>query len=231
MPQYLLIGPILFQDFELPPSISWGGAQAMHVHKLLGGARIIDAMGRDDAPITWTGVFTGGDAGLRARAIDLMRAEGASWPLTWDTYFYTVIIERFDADFRRPNWIPYRISCTVLRDEAEAVVSTVLSLASSIGADLTAANSAGAGLDLSASTAALAAIGATTRGTSNYAQAQAQINASASQANTSLTTTGQQLTATTDVTTATALAGRAATLANARAYLQRASVNLSNASS
>ena len=229
MPQYLLIGPILFQDFELPPSISWGGAQAMHVHKLLGGARIIDAMGRDDAPITWTGVFTGGDAGLRARAIDLMRAEGASWPLTWDTYFYTVIIERFDADFRRPNWIPYRISCTVLR--AEAVVSTVLSLASSIGADLTAANSAGAGLDLSASTAALAAIGATTSGTSNYAQAQAQINASASQANTSLTTTGQQLTATTDVTTATSLAGQAATLATARAYLQRASVNLSNASS
>lgn len=231
MPQYLLIGPILFQDFELPPSISWGGTQALHVHKLPGGTRIIDAMGRDDAPITWTGVFTGGDAGLRARAIDLMRAEGATWPLTWDTYFYTVIIERFDADFRRPNWIPYRISCTVLRDEAEALASSVLSLANSIGADLTAADNAGSGLDLSASTAALAAIGATTRGTSTYAQAQTQINANAGQANARLATTGQQLAATTDVPTATALAGQAAALATTRAYLQRASVNLSNASS
>ncbi len=231
MPQYLLIGPILFQDFELPPSIAWGGAQALHIHKLPGGARIIDAMGRDDAPITWTGVFTGADAALRARAIDLMRAEGKIWPLTWDTWFYSIVIERFEADFRRPNWIPYRISCAVLRDEAEALAETALSLATSLGADLDAADSTNSGLNLSAATASLAAIGATTRGTTSYTQAQSQLGASATQADAHLATTGQQLVATPDVTTATSLAGNAASLAQARAYLQRASVNLSNASS
>jgi hypothetical protein len=231
MPQYLLIGPILFQDFELPPSISWGGAQALHIHKLPGGTRIIDAMGRDDAPITWTGVFTGADAGLRARAIDLMRADGNTWPLTWDTYFYSIIIERFEADFRRPNWIPYRISCAVLRDEVERLATKILSLAASVGADLKAADTAGSGLDLSATTAAITALGATTRGTSSYTQAQSQLGISATQADASLATAGQQLVAAKDVTTATSLAGNAAGLAAARAYLQRASVNLSHASS
>jgi hypothetical protein len=86
---YLLFGPVLFQDFELPASITWGGAHSLAIHRLPGGARIIDAMGRDDADITWSGIFSGEDASFRARALDLMRAEGSVWPLTWDSFFYS----------------------------------------------------------------------------------------------------------------------------------------------
>jgi hypothetical protein len=227
---YLLLGPVLLQAFELPPAISWGGAQALHIHKLPGGTRIIDAMGRDDAAITWTGIFTGSDCGLRARTIDLMRANGSIWPLTWDSFFYSVVIDRFEADYRRPNWIPYRISCTVLRDEAEALVEDVLALGTSLLADLGAADGFGSGINLAAAGAALAVSGATTTGTSANAAAQSQLTQTTTQTNTTLASTGQSLTATSDVTEATALAGQTAALANTRGYLQRAAANLSQAS-
>src|SRR5581483_2518914 len=157
MSNILLLGPVLFQDFELPERIAWGGAQRLAVHKLPGGARVIDAMGRDDREISWSGVFSGADAGLRARAIDLLRAEGAVWPLVWDAFFYSVVVARFEADYAGANWIPYRIACTVLRDEAEAVVEAVLSLAATALGDLASAAALGGGIDLSGPLLALGA--------------------------------------------------------------------------
>jgi hypothetical protein len=126
---YLALGPVQFADFELPANVSWGGAQSLAVHKLPGGGRVIDAMGRDDAPINWSGIFTGQDAVARAHALDLMRVEGSIWPLTWLDFTYSVLISRFEANFHRANWIPYRITCVVLRDEAGAAAETLLSAA------------------------------------------------------------------------------------------------------
>ena len=138
MSSYLLLGPVLFQDFELPERISWGGKQRLTVHRLPGGTRVIDALGRDDKEITWSGVFSGSGGSGRARTLDLMRADGSVWPLTWEAFFYSVVIASFDADYSRSNWIPYRITCTVLRDEAEALVLAVASLAADALSDLTA---------------------------------------------------------------------------------------------
>jgi hypothetical protein len=228
---YLLLGPVLFQDFELPPSIAWGGAQTLTVHKLPGGQRVIDAMGRDDTEISWTGVFSGSDAGLRARAIDLMRADGGLWPLTWETFFYSVVVSRFEADYRRPNWIPYRLTCTVLRDEAEAVVEAAVGISTSVLADLAAADGLGTGIDLTAATAANTASGATTLGSQAYAEARAQLAASLGAISGQLTSTGTQLAAATDPGLAVPLAGQAARLATAQGFLGRAATNLANASS
>jgi hypothetical protein len=138
---YLSLGPISFQAFELPGSISWGGAQQLAIHRLPGGTRIIDAMGRDDADIMWSGVFTGPDAAARARLLDLMRSEGNCWSLTWDSFFYSVIVARFEADQQRPNWIPYKISCCVLRDEAAALLEMPLSLVATAAQDMATAAS------------------------------------------------------------------------------------------
>ena len=136
MSDYLLIGPVLLEAFELPSQVGWGGRQRLAVHRLPGGRRVIDAMGRDDADIAWTGVFSGSDAVFRARAIDLMRAGGRVWPLSWGSFFYSVVVSRFEASYERENWVPYRIACTVLRDEAEALVEGGLSLAAGVLADL-----------------------------------------------------------------------------------------------
>ena len=50
---------IVFQDFELPSGINFGGRQRLALHRLPGGSRVIDALGRDDAQISFAGIFTG----------------------------------------------------------------------------------------------------------------------------------------------------------------------------
>jgi len=172
MSEYLLIGPVLLQDFELPERVLWGGRQRLAVHRLPGGRRVVDAMGRDDADIVWSGVFSGADAVLRARELDLMRATGGVWPLTWGSFFYSVVVARFDADYSRENWIPYRIACTVLRDEASAVVEEGLSLAAGVLGDVGMA----AGLfDLGAAVGLMAAPSALRPGTVDQARARASL--------------------------------------------------------
>lgn len=114
------LGPILFQFFEVPEHIPFGGAQKLTVHKLPGGERIIDAMGRDDAEIAWEGTFSGPYAMDRARQMDALRTAGEPLPLYWGGQYYTVLIATLELDYKYGHWVPYKITCTVLRDEAAA---------------------------------------------------------------------------------------------------------------
>lgn len=112
----LILGPILFRDFEVPQQITLGGRQRLAVHQLPGGVRVVDAMGADDAELGWSGILSGPDAGARARSLDSLRRGGLAWPLAWDGWRYTVIIARFEADSANPCWLPYHISCCVLAE-------------------------------------------------------------------------------------------------------------------
>ena len=132
----LRLGSVQFTDFELPASITWGGTQSLTIHRMPGGARLIDAMGRDDAPVSWSGTFSGPDATSRAHTLDQMRAEGSVWPLTWQDFSYSVVIARFESDDRRSNWIPYRITCTVVSDNSGSPALALLSAAQSVAQDL-----------------------------------------------------------------------------------------------
>ena len=236
MAGHLLLGPVLFRDFELPERISWGGAQRLNVHRLPGGARVVDAMGRDDAPIAWSGVFTGEDGAARARLLDLMRAEGGVWPLTWDSFLYSVVIQAFAAQYERVNWLPYRIVCTVLRDEAEGFVADALSLAADALGDLMLAEGSGSGLDFSGPQAALQAAGAGTRGTSAYGVALGGVEALAAGADGALgaadgRVAGAGLGDAAALGGAAAAAGDLAAAVRVRGYSRRALVNLRNADS
>ena len=230
----LLLGPILFQDFELPERVRWGGKQQTAIHRLPGGVRVVDSLGRDDADIVWSGVFSGGDAAARARALDLMRAEGGPWPLTWDWFFYTIVIGRFEADYTRPNWIPYRITCTVVRDETAAAVEAVVSLASSVLGDLTAAQGFGCAVAFGAAIGSLASVQATQPGSSAYVGASAALAGASQQIEAGIATTESQLGSASvsdaaGLDAATGLAGQLAALAAARGYVNRAGTNLANA--
>jgi len=152
----LLLGPIAFRDFEVSRGVRFGGRQRLAVHQLNGGTRVIDVLGRDDAEIQVTGIFTGADATRRARQIDEFRSAGISLPLTWDVFFYTVFVKEFQADYRNGWWLPYSARFTVLRDEAAAVAEEIVSLTADISADasaaLTLAAQAGLGLSLGSAT-------------------------------------------------------------------------------
>lgn len=224
----LLLGPVAFQGFELPERLSFGGAQRLAVHRLPGGMRVVDTLGRDDADLVWSGVFSGPDAGDRVRLLDAMRAAGEPVPLIWDAFCYTVIIARLDADYRSPWWIPYRIACTVVQDEATGLVAEIPSLAASALADL--ASAAACGADVSVAQATLAAPGATTLGGTSYSAAIATLSASRAAVESDMAAAESQL-GTGDFPSTVATAGRLAQLATARGYVARAAINLANASS
>jgi hypothetical protein len=176
--------------------------------------------------------------------LDTLRVAGTPVQLTWDIFFYTVIIAEFAADYRNGWWIPYRIVCTVLQDEASITTSIVQSLMDAVLADIGWATelAASASVDLSALAPALAASNTTTRGTDNYCtavnaltSAQSTLGASVNTAN--MTICGPNLLAplsavdgVNNLLLVADTAGRLGVLTIANAYLARAVVNLCNAS-
>lgn len=110
------LGDFAFSRFEIPEKIPFGGAQILAVQKQIGGKRVIDAMGPDEMPLAWSGLFQGENALERARYLHRLRIAGKALPLNWDEFRYSVLIERFECDFERYYKIPYRITCLVVED-------------------------------------------------------------------------------------------------------------------
>ena len=225
MSDYLQLGAVSFHDFELPGQIRFGGAQRLAVHVLPGGARVIDAMGRDDADIGWSGAFSGVDAAERAQAIDLMRAQGGTWTLAWDSFCYAVVIGRFDAMYEHSNWVPYRISCKVVQDLAQSPTVLAASVATNVLADLGAVTA----INTSAAVMALAAAGALTPGTTAYASAVAAAGGVVAEAQAGMSGAGASLLAAQDPMSAATAAGQLASYADANGYAGRALANIDNA--
>jgi hypothetical protein len=240
----LLLGPVVFQDFEVPCGINFGGKQRLAVHRLPGGVRVIDTLGRDDADICFSGIFCGSNATLRARLLDEMRALGALLPLTWDVFFYTVVISQFQADYATSNWIPYKITCTVLRDEASALIETALTLGATVLSDIGTAvtQAASGGVDLSSLQSSVSDPSATVRDTAAYGQAQVGIagaqsslagaidNAQTALPPAAVTSSGTAESGVANLTSAVSAAQQVSQLAVAQAYVGRAAINLANAS-
>jgi hypothetical protein len=240
----LLLGPISFQDFEVPASINIGGAQRLVIHRLPGGTRVIDALGRDDADILFSGIFSGPNATLRARLIDEMRVSGLAMPLTWDIFFYSVIIKKFEADYRCGWWVPYHVTCTVVCDEASSAVASVISLADNALSDVTTASTfaAAAGIDLSETQSAVGMPDAAVRGTASYsstlvtiASASVLVGSGISQAEATLGAAlwpvDSEVSSASGILNGIVLAAQQiSTLTVAQAYIGRASINLENAS-
>lgn len=113
----VILGPVVFAGFEVPEHIAVGGRQALAVHRLPGGARVVDAMGADDAAIEWGGVMAGVEAAARVRLLDGLRRGGQAWPLAWDGWRFSVVVQQFAARTGGPFWAPYRIRCAVLTDD------------------------------------------------------------------------------------------------------------------
>jgi hypothetical protein len=240
----LLLGPVVFQDFEVPGGINFGGTQRLAIHRLPGGVRVIDALGRDDADISFSGIFSGDNATLRARLLDEMRAEGLLLPLPWDVFYYSVIISSFKADYCTSNWIPYTVTCSVLQDEASALVETALSLGASVLSDIGSAVSQAlsGGVDLSSLSSLLADPSSSVRDTAAYNAAQSGLVAAqstltgsvaAAQAalpSTALTSPGTASDGVSALTGALGASQQLGQLSVAQAFLGRASTNLLNAS-
>lgn len=115
----LVLGDFTFQEMEIPESIPFGGDQRLSIKKLVGGTRVIDAMGVDQRAIEWSGIFfptqDGRSALDRAEDVLSMMIVGQPVTLSWDRIYLMVYIRSFEPDYRFAR-IPYRIICEVLAD-------------------------------------------------------------------------------------------------------------------
>lgn len=112
----LQLGDFVFDRQEIPESIPFGGVQRLVRHDLVGGTRIVDAMGGFTEPITWSGWLLGQNALVRARQLDAMRNSGISQVLQWSELSFAVVVQSFKADFQRTYQMPYSITCEVVED-------------------------------------------------------------------------------------------------------------------
>lgn len=248
------IGDFIFQGFEVPESIRWGGQQSLTVHKLVGGQRVIDAMGPDDDDISWSGIFLSSDASDRADQLDQMRIAGVQQTLTFAGRSYDVIVRHFRADQRKLNHVPYSIVVTVLNDygpnqqDPSALSQVTEDINNALGFDITDALSE-AQNTLNTVTPVLvplvALVGGTSAATSvatGLGTAQGFVNAGADLANGQIagitnaaSSVGNVIGATTakdannNMATAGSATATAAMAAGMGAYIGRAALNTGNA--
>jgi hypothetical protein len=114
------LGSVTFTGFEIPDSMPFGGQMQTTVHKLPGGARVIDAMGPDPRDIEFSGKILGPLAAPRARQIDAIRLAGQPVDLTWGDFSFSVVVSEFTPDYTYGGFIiPYKIKCIVIPDVSD----------------------------------------------------------------------------------------------------------------
>ncbi len=218
----VLLGSVLLDGFEVSESIRFGGAQALAVHKLPGGTRVIDTMGQDDSVISWRGILSGGDASDRARRLDAMRAAGAVVPLTWDVFSATVIVSDLKLEFCNSWWVPYQLSCTVLvGTQAAGLAGVVGDVLSEVLDDL---GLAGLAPGVSEALALVGASGAMIIGSQAFAAAINALNAAGVGINTAIAGAETGMSAA-DLPSLVTSAGALASLTSAAGYVGRATAN------
>lgn len=112
----LQLGNFIFAHTEIPESIPMPTKQKTVVHRLVGGARVIDTLGVDYDLMSWSGILVGSQAMGRSESIQSMVEAGLPVLLSWSEYQYQVIITSFVPEFEREYQIPYRIECEVIQD-------------------------------------------------------------------------------------------------------------------
>lgn len=137
----LTLGGFTFQNFAVPEFIRAGGPQRVNVHRMIGGGRQIDILGRDDDAVSWGGQFISATAEADCLTVDAMRIAGNVYQLTYGNVQYPVVITKFTYDYRRTNWVEYKIECTIVINAPNAAPAGG---AVAPAADLGAAGNAGA---------------------------------------------------------------------------------------
>ena len=122
----LRLGSFTFARGEVPEGIAFGASQKLHVHTLVGGARVIDAMGAVPLRPEWSGWFVGPQALARARFLKRLAEAGQPLALRYGEFTYTVVIAAFSCEFRAGPNLPYSITLEVVSDHGAAGVAAGL---------------------------------------------------------------------------------------------------------
>ena len=119
----LTLGPFSFEGLESPQKIQLKTKQRISgVHHLGSGLSAIDYLGNDYEIVSFRGIFSGQNAADRIRSIDYLRILGAPLVLSWSSGgALSVIIRQFELDYSSDRWIPYLLSCYIVRSVGSRV--------------------------------------------------------------------------------------------------------------
>ena len=135
---FLVLGGLVFSDWSTPSHMPYGGEQMLAVHKLPGGARVIDTLGPDERDIHFSALVFENDAYAFTESLDALRLSGAQVPLMFAGRFYTVIVSRVHVDIKRfPQLVRYDVTCLVTQNQmAGNLNKTVSTVTDLVSADL-----------------------------------------------------------------------------------------------
>lgn len=117
----VVLGDFLFNDFEIPENLIFGGSQNLVIHQNIGGSRVIDLMGSMPSEIQWSGTFLGLSAIERARYLQNLMQQGQELTFTYFDFNYTVVIRQFEANLSSSWIVPFNIVLTVVSDNTTPV--------------------------------------------------------------------------------------------------------------
>ncbi len=144
----ITLGNFQFRDYEVPEYINFGGEQRLSVKELVGGTRIIDAMGPSDTDPTWSGLIMGTDAMQRALQLDAMRVAGQTLTFSIFSLSYQVIIANFVFKTERYYQIRYEITLKIVTDyNTVNINNNVTNFTGQINNDLSTVNSLGSSIN------------------------------------------------------------------------------------
>lgn len=120
-------GTIVFQYFEIPEFIHFGGPARVQIHKQPGGARQIDSLGPDPGPISWNGIMLTADGWARAQALYVIYEAGDMVTVVWRGWERQAIISDLKIKYKAVNYVEYFIELTeVTVAGAENAVGTTV---------------------------------------------------------------------------------------------------------
>lgn len=114
----LVLGDFEFLDFEVPERLALPGRQKTVLHQMVGGKRVIDVLGVEYDPLSWSGVITGSESGDRVKALERMRDAGEKLTLTLDDYSFTVVITSFTPVYEFIYRRPFSIEVAIVANNA-----------------------------------------------------------------------------------------------------------------
>ena len=123
----LTLGGLAFDDWSTPEKMMFGGKHAAVVHKLPGGARVVDTLGPDESDIIFRGTFYGDNAMANAQALDALRATGQVVPLTFGGQYRLVLIqEALPVIERYPHLVTFTVACLVVQNPMQGALGAVV---------------------------------------------------------------------------------------------------------
>jgi hypothetical protein len=125
----LTLGSFSFEGLESPQKIQIKSKQRLAIHHLGSGLTTTDYLGDDSQVASFRGIFSGTNAGDRISSIDYLRRRGDPLALIWGPNALSVIIQKFELDYSSNLWVPYMLTCFVVRSAVSGM--TILADATS----------------------------------------------------------------------------------------------------